>query len=149
MLKAIEILLAYVAAFGIDVFAIPAQDSRNLLVMIVSIDSMINAIKAGYCTIDPNEDYARMGRKMTVTAIAPLFKPLAIYRTSYKRYGDIPKHAGQLARGFEKVVTETLNTYGDNAIHTGDNKTDTDVLSEKWKKIECKTGRGELRTASK
>lgn len=149
MLRAIEILLAYVATFGIDVFAIPAQDSRNLLVMIVSIDSMINAIRQGYCTIDKDEDYARMGRKMTITSIAPIFKPLAIYRTPYKRYGDIPPHCGQLSRGFELLVTNALNAYGDDAIHTGDIKTQTDVLSKKWGKIECKSGRGELRTAAK
>lgn len=149
MLKAVELFLEAVHKLPIDFIAFPVEDSKRANVAIISPETIVNMIENDSIMIeyDKGEEYARMKRLYTVTKVAPIVHPVLIVPTRYRRVKDFPKHHNMTARGFELVVTESLNDFfGDgDAIHKGDDISSVDVVSQMLGNIECKFGRAKLK----
>jgi len=146
MKRATILLKSYIRALSIDNFAVAIETAKGVEIAIVTNDTMINCIETDAPVIERRngELFARVKRMYTATKALPYYKPIARLETPYKSVKDIPIYKSMRARGLEIVVCEALNSIGDNAIHTGDDISKVDVISEIFGNIECKFGAGRL-----
>lgn len=146
MKRASIMLAAYIRALQINFFAVAVETVKGVEVAIVAPDTMVDCVENDSPVIErrKGEMFARVKRLYTATKTLPYYKPVARFETPYKSVKEIPVHKDMRARGLEIVVCEALNNAGDCAVHTGDDVSKVDVVSEMFGNIETKFGTGRL-----
>lgn len=140
MKMASKMFAKYIRTMGADFIAVPVEGDC-LKVAIVAPDNVIKCIEDGARVVErrKGERYARVKRIYTATIVCPLWRPVALIDTPYKRFNDVPEHCKMRSRGWEIVVAEV--THG---IHKGDNAGIVDVEGSDYGDLECKCGASKL-----
>lgn len=146
MKRASIMLAAYIRTLQINFFAVAVETAKGVEIAIIAPDTMIDCVECDAPVVErrKGEMFARVKRLYTATKALPYYKPVARFETPYKSVKDIPVHKDMRARGLEIVVCEALNNAGDCAIHTGDDVSKVDIISEMFGNIEVKFGTGRL-----
>jgi len=136
MKMASKMFCKYIRDMQADFVAVPVEGDC-LKVAIVAPDMIVKCIEDSARVIErrKGERYARMKRVYTATIVCPLWRPVALIDTPYKRFKDVPTHCGMRSRGWEVVVADV--THG---THKGDNAGVVDVKNSDYGDLECKCG---------
>lgn len=141
MKRGATMVKTYVRKMGIDFFAFPIEKDRSVYIALVLPEMIIQAIENDAPIVErrKGELFYRMRRVYSPVKALPYLRPVHLIKTNIDKVRNIPEHAGLKARGFEIVVSDTLD-----AQHTGDKLKAVDVIDTTYGRIECKIGGGRL-----
>jgi len=139
MTMALKMFLAYIRVLAIDFFAVPIEKPDGLYIGLIAPDIFAAAFGSKLIYRRKGERFARLRRMYSPINVCPVLRPVLQVKTIYKRLNDVPPHCGMVARGFEKVVAETLG-----GEHVGDDAGNVDVIHQVYGRIEIKVGEGRL-----